>query len=92
MSGGALLAEADGDVAAVWKNEFAYFDGDCLQRVGGEKEVGDFFGEGFDEAALAGEGEFLDLPGDRGVVDGIFNVVAESVETVLRDQGQADLE
>lgn len=91
-SGEALLAEADGDVAAVWEDEFSHLDLDVPDRVSGEQGVGDVFGECFDEASFLGGGDFLDLAGHDGVIDSVFHEVAKPGQSSDGGEDDGDFE
>ena len=63
-----------------------------LQGMGGQQSVGDGFGQGFDELARGGDGDRLYFAGDAGVVDGLFDVVVQAGEPLVRAHVDGDFE
>lgn len=82
------------DGYAVGVGEDVFFDGDfdAAERVVGEKPVGSFEGEGFDELARAGGGELLESESDGVVVDGAGDVVGEAKEALAGDHADGEEE
>ena len=88
----AFAGEMDGDALGVWQDVFFEGDLDAAERVVGEKPVGSFEGEGFDELARFCGGELLEGESDGVVVDCVGDVVGEAKEALAGDHADGEEE
>lgn len=86
----AAALDVHSDAFGVGQNVFFDADRHPCERVVAQQKVAELGGERFDQFAWACGGEFLDLDGDRVVINRARDLIGETVETLAWSQSRGD--